>query len=150
MQGYGGAHNKQHPWTFDALAGAGALRSTVDDLLTYSEAYIHPEKLSAASSGPASTLPAALRLALQPEADEAAGLKIALAWSVRPEADVYWHDGGTGGYSSLVMFEPKLDRAIVVLYNCLDMDPGKPQLADLVAANVQALMDGKPVPPLPN
>ncbi len=150
MQGYGGAHNKQRPWTFDALAGASALRSTVDDLLTYSEAYIHPENLPAASSGPASTLAAALRLAQQPEADQAGGLKIALAWSVRPEADVYWHDGGTGGYASLVMFEPKRDRAIVVLYNCLDMDPGKPQLVDIVAANVQALMDGKPVPPLPN
>jgi hypothetical protein len=48
------------------------------------------------------------------------------------------------------MFEPKRDRALVVLYNCLDMDPGKPQLVDIVAANVQALMDGKPVPPLPN
>ncbi|MGB8885824.1 MAG: serine hydrolase domain-containing protein [Candidatus Korobacteraceae bacterium] len=150
MQGYGGAHDKQRPWTFEALAGAGALRSTVDDLLTYSEAYIHPEKLSSASSGAASTLPAALRLALQPEADQAGGLKIALAWSVRPETDVYWHDGGTGGYSSLIMFEPKRDRAIVVLYNCLNMDPRKPQLVDLVAANVQALMDGKPVPPLPN
>jgi hypothetical protein len=84
------------------------------------------------------------------EANQAGGLKIALAWSVRPEADVYWHDGGTGGYASLVIFEPKRDRTIVVLYNCLDMDPGKPHLVDIVAAHVQALMDGKPVPPLPN
>jgi hypothetical protein len=64
------------------------LRSTVDDLLTYSEAYLHPESLPATSSGLATTLPAALRLAQQPEADQAGGLKIALAWSVRPEADV--------------------------------------------------------------
>ena len=150
LQGYSGAHDKQPEWNFDAMAGAGALRSTVDDLLTYSEAYLHPEKLPAASAGPAATLAAALRLAQKPEADVASGLQIALAWLVRPEADLYWHDGGTGGYSSMVMFQPQRDRAIVVLYNCLDMAPGRQQLVDAVAANVQALMDGKPVLPLPN
>jgi len=150
IQGYSGAHDKQPEWTFDAMAGAGALRSTVDDLLTYSEAYLHPEKLPAASAAPAATLAAALGLAQKPEADVASGLKIALAWLVRPEADVYWHDGGTGGYSSMVMFQPGRDRAIVVLYNCLDMAPGRQQLVDAVAANVQALMDGKPVRPLPD
>lgn len=150
IQGYAGSHDKQHVWNLDAMAGAGALRSTVDDLLIYSAAYLHPEKLPAASSGPASTLAAALHLAQQPQADVAGGLKISLAWLIRTETEVYWHDGGTGGYSSMVLFQPKRDRAIVVLYNCLDMAPGKLMLVDAVAANVQALMDGKPVPPLPN
>jgi len=150
IQGYTGAHDKAHIWTFDALAGAGALHSTVDDLLTYTEAYLHPEKLPPASAGPASTLASALRLAQQPQADGPGGMKIALAWLVRPENDVYWHDGGTAGYSALVTFEPKRDRAIVVLYDCLDMTPGKPIPADGVAANVTALLDGKPVPPLGN
>ena len=150
IQGYSGAHDKAHVWTFDALAGAGALHSTVDDLLTYTEAYLHPEKLPAASAGPASTLASALRLAQQPQADGPGGMKIALAWLVRPETDVYWHDGGTAGYSALVTFEPKRDRAIVVLYDCLDITPGKPLPADGVAANVTALLDGKPVPPIGN
>ncbi|MGA2371091.1 MAG: serine hydrolase domain-containing protein [Candidatus Korobacteraceae bacterium] len=148
IQGYNGAHDKAHVWTFDALAGAGALHSTVDDLLTYTEAYLHPEKLPAASAGPALTLAAALRMAQQPQADGPGALKIALGWLVRPETDVYWHDGGTAGYSALVTFEPKRDRAIVVLYDCLDMMPGKPVPADGVAANVTALLDGKPVPPI--
>lgn len=150
IQGYTSVHGKAHVWTFDALAGAGALHSTVDDLLTYTEAYLHPEKLRTASAGPASTLPAALRLAQQPQADGPGGMKIALAWLVRPETDIYWHDGGTAGYSALVTFEPKRDRAIVVLYDCLDMAPGKPIPADGVAANVTALLDGKPVPPIGN
>ena len=110
------------------MAGAGALRSTIDDLLTYAEAYLHPDKIPAASSGPAATLPAALRLAQQPQADGPGGTKIALAWLFHPETGVYWHNGGTAGYASFVSFEPKLDRAIVVLYNCLDMNPGKPAI----------------------
>ena len=145
IQGYSGGHDKAPQWSFQAMAGAGALHSTVDDLLTYAEAYLHPDKIAAAANGPASTLPAALRLAQQPQADGPGGTKVALAWLIHPENDTYWHDGGTAGYSSAVTFEPKRDRAIVVLYNCLDINPGKPQLSDLVAANVRALMDGKPV-----
>jgi CubicO group peptidase (beta-lactamase class C family) len=128
IQGYSGAHEKAHQWTFQSMAGAGALRSTIDDLLTYAEAYLHPDKIPAASSGPAATLPAALRLAQQPQADGPGGTKIALAWLFHPETGVYWHNGGTAGYASFVSFEPKLDRAIVVLYNCLDMNPGKPAI----------------------
>jgi CubicO group peptidase (beta-lactamase class C family) len=148
IQGYRGAHDKARVWNLNAMAGAGALRSTVDDLLTYGEAYLHPETLKAASAGPGATLPAALRMAQQPQADAPGGQKIALAWLINSEADIDWHNGGTGGYSSLLMFEPKRDRVIVVLYNCQDMDPAKSQLIDRVADNLNALMDGKPVPPL--
>jgi len=150
IQGYSGAHDKAHVWNFQAMAGAGALRSTADDLLTYCEAYLHPEKLATAATGPASTLAAALRMTEQPQADGPGNNKVALAWLIRSDTGVHWHDGGTSGYSSLVMFDPKPDRAIVVLYNCLDLTPGIPQLVDRVAANVTALMDGKPVPPIEN
>ena len=146
IQGYSGSHDQAAQWTFQAMAGAGALNSTMDDLLTYAEGYLHPDKVTAAGSGPASSLPAALRLAQQPQADGPGGTRVALAWLINPGNDTYWHDGGTAGYSSVVIFEPKIDRAIVVLYNCLDINPGKPQLTDLLAANVRALLDGKPVP----
>lgn len=40
-------HNAQHQaaggWNFDALAGAGAIRSTAGDMLTYLEAQLHPD-----------------------------------------------------------------------------------------------------------
>lgn len=143
IQGYTGAHDAQGPWHLDALAGAGALNSTADDLLTYAEDLMHPERL-AGKQGDGATLPAAIPMALEPRADVDPGgtVKIALAWLVKP--DEYFHDGGTGGYSSLVIFNPKQDRAIVVLYNCLDLMPGQPQLTDRVGANVTALLDGKP------
>jgi len=146
IQGYTGSHDKARPWTFDAMAGAGALRSTADDLLTYCAAYLHPD--TASGAGPAATLPAALRLGQQPQATGPGTQKIALAWMIRPEQDAYWHDGGTYGFSSMVMFEPKRDRALVVLFNCFDLTPGKQQLVNRVAANVIALIDGKAVPPI--
>ena len=144
IQGYTGAHTAQGPWHLDALAGAGALNSTAADLLTYAEDLMHPERL-AGEHGDGATLAQAIPLALEPRAnvDPGGTVKIALAWLVRPAEDMYFHDGGTGGYSSLVTFNPKKDRAIVVLYNCLDLMPGRAQLTDRVAANVTALLDGK-------
>ncbi len=143
IQGYTGSHDAQGPWHLNALAGAGALRSTAADLLTYSDYLMHPERLKG-KQGDGETLTEAIPLALEPRADVAGGAKIALAWVTRPEEQTYSHDGGTGGYSSLVIFDLKKDRAIVVLYNCLDLMPGRPQLTELVVANVSALLDGKP------
>ncbi len=145
IQGYTGAHTAQGPWHLNALAGAGALNSTAADLLTYCEDLMHPERL-AGKQGDGATLAAAIPMALEPRADVDPGgtVRIALAWLVRPAEDRYFHDGGTGGYSSLVIFNPEKDRAIVVLYNCLDLMPGQPQLTDRVGANVVALLDGKP------
>lgn len=143
IQGYTGSHDAQGPWRLNALAGAGALRSTVADLLTYCDDLMHPERLQG-KHGDGATLAQAIPLALQPRADVAEGMKIGLAWLVKPAEGEYLHDGGTGGYSSLIVFDPQKDRAIVVLYNCMDLMPGRPQLTDRVVANVSALLDGKP------
>ncbi len=145
IQGYNGAHDAVGPWHLDALAGAGALRSTATDLLTYCETLMHPDRPKA-KHGDGKTLAQAIPLVLDPRADvdPSGTMKIGLVWLVRMAQDEYWHDGGTGGYSSLVVFDPKKDRAIVVLYNCEDITPGQPQMTDRIAANVAALLDGKP------
>lgn len=149
IPGYTASHDKAMPWNFAAMAGAGSLRSTADDMLTYAEAYLHPDGLSGPAVANRSTLPASLRLTQKAQADGPPGMKIGLAWLISPDQDVFWHNGGTGGYSSLIEFEPSRDRAIVVLYNCMDLTAGKLQFVDLVVANLRALLDGKPVPPLP-
>jgi D-alanyl-D-alanine-carboxypeptidase/D-alanyl-D-alanine-endopeptidase len=143
IQGYDGAHDAAGPWHLDALEGAGALRSTAADLLTYCDSMMHPERLKG-KHGDGATLAEAIPMALAPRADVGGGAKIALAWVTRPETEVYSHDGGTGGYSSLVIFDLKKDRAIVVLYNCEDITPGQLQLTERVAANVTGLLEGKP------
>jgi serine-type D-Ala-D-Ala carboxypeptidase/endopeptidase len=96
IQGYNAAFEPVPTWNYsDALAGAGALRSTASDLLTYLEANLRPKQLAlGASAGlPSATLPAALVLQHQPRASAILGTKIAMAWFFNEQANVYFHDG---------------------------------------------------------
>jgi len=124
IQGYDGSFNRAGPWDFDAFAGAGSLKSTASDMLTYLDANLHPEKYAAGAplGSPAATLPAAVALAHEPRADAGADGKIALAWLGDPKLHYLWHNGGTGGYGSFASFNPAQDWAVVVLYNRFDGD----------------------------
>ena len=97
-------------WHFDALAGAGALRSTAADMLTYLAAALDT------SHGP---LRRAMALARTPRADFARGSRIALGWMVSgpPDRPIWWHNGGTGGFRSFVGFDPARQVGVVVLAN---------------------------------
>ncbi len=150
IQGHNAVNDPARPWDLSALAGAGALRSTAPDLLTYLEANLHPERLPTGepSGSPAATLPLAIALDHQLRADVAPQMKIALAWLYDEPQQEFMHDGGTGGYTSIVGFSPREDRALVVLYNREDITPGKLPFTQRVAANVSGLMKGTPAPPL--
>jgi CubicO group peptidase (beta-lactamase class C family) len=108
IQGHDAKHRPVHAWDLDALAGAGAIRSTAGDLLTYLEANLHPEKYAALSG--------ALAMSHQLRAN-AGGGQIALAWAYTADSGSYQHDGGTAGFSSQAFFNPRADCAVVVLQN---------------------------------
>ena len=148
IQGYDANFHKTGEWDFqDTFAGAGAIRSTANDMLTYLEANLHPEKYAVGLSAdsPATTLPAAVAIDHQLRASTTADNKIALAWEYDSNSGSYGHGGGTGGYSSAAAFIPRQDLAIVVLYN---RDNGNPRFADRVEQNVYELMSGKPSTPV--
>lgn len=87
-------------WEFDALAGAGSLWSTGNDVLTYLQAHLSP---------PEGMLGDALRRVL---ADPV------LAWQPLPHGrhrGVWWHNGGTAGFRSMVVLDPARNRAAVAL-----------------------------------
>ncbi|WP_172250166.1 serine hydrolase domain-containing protein [Saccharibacillus deserti] len=103
-------------WDFtSAMAGAGAVRSTVPDMLTYLEAQLgqHP---AAAGFEPA-------LLACQNEQASVApskGVGIGYAWmrSMRKDGTVtHWHNGGTYGASSFAAFNRDLQSGFVILSN---------------------------------
>lgn len=100
-----------HPvenWDFDALAGAGSLRSTPKDMLRYLEANM------GVAQGPAS---AAMRLAQAPRLDaRETGGRIGLAW-MTTDRGVVWHNGGTGGYRSFIGWSADRQHGVVVLTN---------------------------------
>jgi len=88
---------------FDAMAGAGALLSTVDDMLRFVRQNLEPQDLAASL--------AAIRV---PQA----GGETALGWHLLKLADgghVYWHNGGTGGYASFLGIRPDAGTGVVVL-----------------------------------
>ena len=97
-------------WHLDALAGAGALRSTAADMLVY---------LAAALDTARGPLGPAMALARTPRADFGPGSRIALGWMVSgpPTHPLWWHNGGTGGFRSFAAFDPARQVGVVVLAN---------------------------------
>ena len=100
-------------WDLDALAGAGALRSTAADMTTF---------LAAAMGLRRTPLDSAFRLAAEPQFDARPSgvMRIGLGWHVRQGAGgmrIVWHNGGTGGYHSWAGYDPARRVGVVVLTN---------------------------------
>lgn len=98
-------------WDLGALAGAGALRSTPADLLTFLRAQLAPDTTPLAD---------AIRTTHEPRHRVRGPLQVALGWHVMEGHDNpprWWHNGGTGGFFSHVAFVPQVTAAVVVLAN---------------------------------
>ncbi|KOF13656.1 hypothetical protein AC244_30270 [Ensifer adhaerens] len=98
-------------WDLGALQGAGALRSTANDLLAFLQAAMG-RKSSALT--PAFTAVLAER---QPLGDGNAEQALGWVISGRGDTQIVWHNGGTGGYRSFVGFRPSTGVGVVVLSN---------------------------------
>lgn len=146
IQGHTPSNAPAHAWDLTALAGAGALRSDANDLLTLVEAELHPDHLksSGKNSSNDTTLPAAIAMTHILRADVSPQMKVGMGWLYTEETHMYWHDGGTGGYTSFVFFQPDDDRGVVVLYNRDDIGASTLPFTDRVAAFVGARLSGKP------
>jgi len=97
-------------WDLDALAGAGAIRSTAQDMATF---------VAAAAGFAHTSLDSAFRLTEAIEFDAGPALRIGLGWHViGPDSSaVIWHNGGTGGYHTFIGFDPRRKIGVVVLSN---------------------------------
>lgn len=138
----GPSYKTAHPWDLDAMAGAGAIRSCANDMLTYLEANLHPNEAAQPGEGiqNAATLASAIQMSHELRADAMAGMRIAFAWLYKPDEGSYWHNGGTGGYSAFATFNPKLDYGVVVLVNMTVSATGS--LADTLGGHVDARLTG--------
>lgn len=97
-------------WDIPTLAGAGALRSSVHDMLIY---------LSANMKMTESPVYPAMQLSHQARHDMAGTNRVGLGWHIAKgkEGDIFWHNGGTGGYRTFSGFMPDLGRGVVILTN---------------------------------
>jgi len=121
-------------WDFDALAGCGAIRSTVADLL----------KLIAAEIDPASTpLAAPIEFAAKRRrAIPGQATSMALGWWLAGDGTTLSHNGQTGGYSASVFVNPPLKKGIVVLSN------GAASIVDSLGEKLFQSLAGMKVDPL--
>jgi len=98
-------------WDLPTLAGAGALRSTVNDMLKFVAANLGLTK---------SPLFAAMQKAHQSVRETGQpDLTIGLNWHIlkKFDSEMIWHNGGTGGYHSFIGLDKKNRRGVVVLSN---------------------------------
>lgn len=98
----------EHNWDFQAYEGAGALRSTVDDLLKFVSATLVDDESDFAK---------AIRLAWTKTYGAKGEIGVGLGWHIARDGETRWHNGQTGGYSSAMFIFPKAKVGVVVLTN---------------------------------
>jgi len=98
-------------WDLPTLPGAGALRSTANDLLIFLEANL------ASTRTPLASAMAAMLNVRRPS--DLPGVEIALGWRVVTRGDciLIGHGGMTGGYSSFIGYNPAARVGVAVLAN---------------------------------
>ncbi|HEX6563102.1 MAG TPA: serine hydrolase, partial [Chthoniobacterales bacterium] len=94
-------------WDLAALAGAGAIRSTINDMLRYLSANLGVDHTTLADS---------MKYAQRPRRDMSPNMRIGLAW-ITTATGVTWHNGGTGGYRSFLGFDADTHKGVVILAN---------------------------------
>ncbi len=109
-------------WDLPTLAGAGAIRSTVADMLRYLGAHLGLTETAGAE---------AMALTHERRADAGAG-GIGLGWLLRPTTDsiLTWHNGGTGGYRTFAGFNDRGLGAVVLSNTSLSVDEVGTHLLD--------------------
>jgi serine-type D-Ala-D-Ala carboxypeptidase/endopeptidase len=98
-------------WDIPSLAGAGALRSSANDMLNF---------LAAAMGYSHTSLAPAFKTMLSVKRPTGAPfLDTALGWTIdtRGGGEIIWKNGGTGGYRTFIGYAPRTGVGIVALSN---------------------------------
>jgi len=97
-------------WDLPTLAGAGAIRSSVHNMLLFLSANMGLSK---------SDLKKAMELAQTPRHDKAGGTSVGLGWHIASgkDGEVIFHNGATGGYTGFTGFVKETGIGVVVLTN---------------------------------
>lgn len=113
-------------WNFSSLAGAGALKSSINDLLQFAKSQF---KMPETDTEKAMAQTKQFTFFLQPDTD------LGLAWHVNMLEGItyYWHNGGTNGSRSFIGIAPDEKSAVIVLSNSAhDVDGTARKLLDYI------------------
>ncbi|MBK8324410.1 MAG: serine hydrolase [Betaproteobacteria bacterium] len=144
-QGHDPARRPVRAWDFvPALAGVGGIRATTDEMMRLAEAL---------AGRRASPLEAAIRRSQEALFANARGGGVGYAWNIvpRPGGKLFWHNGGTAGFHTMLAFSPTARRAAFVVADSpasfedlalFLVDPSMPLKAKRIAiALEEALLD---------
>ncbi len=108
LTGYTEGGYPAKPWTMSGHSPAGGVRSTVDDMARFARAVLRG---TAPGMG-----------AVRPRWNDGESTDVGLAWHVseRDGSRVTWHNGVTGGFSSIMTLDRERERGVVVLSNTAD------------------------------
>ena len=100
-------------WQLSTFAGAGALRSNANDMLTFLSAVL--------GHTPSPLAPAMATMTTQRRPMGGPAMDIGLGWLVLKAtgSELVWHNGGTGGYRSFLGYNPETRVGVVVLANAM-------------------------------
>ena len=113
--GYSVTGRAEPPWTMNGWAPAGGIRSTPADMVRYAQALLD------------GSAPGIDALTPRWESDldafaprwESGEQKVGYAWFTEEIEGkiVTWHDGGTGGFASIIVLDRASHRAVIILSN---------------------------------
>jgi serine-type D-Ala-D-Ala carboxypeptidase/endopeptidase len=102
-------------WDLPTLAGAGAVRSTANDLVVFLEACLGQRQTPL---GPALAKLLEIRRQIDRQYGEHA-IEVELGWFISGGYgdEIVWKDGGSGGFGAFIGFSPGVRRGSIVLSN---------------------------------
>ncbi len=113
VQGLNPGGSPTPAWDMGVFEGAGEILSTVEDLSKFIKAHFANDE----GVFSLTTLPTFL-------VNE--NLRIGLGWHILQDKeghDLFWHNGGTGGYSASIYMVPETQNAVIILSNVSGFHP---------------------------
>ena len=113
VKGLNNEGNDVPNWEFSVLAGAGAIFSTVEDLSKFAISQFDNSNKE-------------LKLTRKKTFEVNENLDIGLGWHILKSQSKnfwYWHNGGTGGYSSSMVIDENTKNGIIILSNVSAFNP---------------------------
>lgn len=98
-------------WDFSALAGAGAFKSSINDMLVFLEACLGLKQTALSD--------AMNKIQKSRYNTDTEDQYIAMGWHVwkKFNKEIIWHNGGTFGYRSFIGFDKQNKKGVVILTN---------------------------------
>ena len=128
IQGHMESGDKAGPWDLNALAGAGGIRSSTNDMLKFVGANLNPPNVDAGKM---------IELAWEEQQPPKDGnFAMGLGWFIAKDGETRWHNGQTGGYHSIIYANRKIDAGVVMLVNTAEGE------SDPLAESIMRLLSG--------